>query len=648
MTFDKKLRNVIDEIPVPEELMPENIEAMLRAVAPVQERNTESAEADRKITVSGRRQNRAVIMRTLTAAAACAALAGGLAAIHDKSENPGNIESEIEYEAVQVQTYDELYNIYTGIYMNSSGTSSAQNGDGIEIITDETAITGVTEPVVSETEPPITEAAPPQETEIFAEEPDEAAASDFSDADIVKSDENSVYYIRAGKLCVVNKADMTVAAEIDTVSSPFEMYVRGSSLILIGAEKASADTSVNENNVVAEIFDISSGMPERSAVYKQNGVYSSVRVDEDGVIYIVTGYSDYRETPLDENADLESYVPGYYINGEKKYVAAEDISIPKGANNTDYTVVSRMNCGDPSSLTVKAVLGSSLDAHCSESTLYVTGSCTRDNKEYTTVTSFNISGSRLECNGSAVLEGTLVSRHSMVEYGGLFRIATISYDSNSMIVTNIFTLDSRLQEISSAKNLLPGVMTGLVKFTDNTATIYAKGRTEPELVIDLSQSAPVENTESDEFFAAYVNKIGDQLVGITARENADGVNSLVLELYSGADGRKTAEIEFGDIPCVGSPALTDKKAMLIDEEHGIVGVPVSGISEFGTISRYYVFSVGEGNITEKGVIEFNDITDGYSFERAVVSDDVLIIVGSGRIASVLLEDMTVIETVDFK
>lgn len=103
-------------------------------------------------------------MRTIAAAAACIALAGGFAAVRQQTAKPVDIESEINYEAVQVQSYDELYSIYTGIYLNSeanSETAAAENGDGVEIITDDTAITDV--PAATETNPAITE-APAEDT----------------------------------------------------------------------------------------------------------------------------------------------------------------------------------------------------------------------------------------------------------------------------------------------------------------------------------------------------------------------------------------------------------------------------------------------------------------------------------------------------
>ena len=48
----------------------------------------------------------------------------------------------------------------------------------------------------------------------------------------------------------------------------------------------------------------------------------------DGILYLVTNYSNYSAKPLEKEADLDSYVPAYYIDDVKYYVKAEDNIIP--------------------------------------------------------------------------------------------------------------------------------------------------------------------------------------------------------------------------------------------------------------------------------------------------------------------------------
>lgn len=652
MNFDKKLKLAVEDIEVPEELSPANIEAMLRAMAPVQN-NTETEDAAQnertKITAS-KQTNRVIMMRTVAAAAACVALAGGFMALYEQNSSPAPIESEIDYKAVQVQSYDELYNIYTGIYLNGSDKASgAENGDGVEIITDETAITEMTETAVVVTEPVVTEAVQPAQTEITGAPAHETVRSDFSDADIVKSDDSSIYYICGRTLYAVSKDDMAVTAVIKNENSPFELHIRGNSLILVSDEIAS--DSSDSDNIVVDIFDTSSGSPEHIKKYKQNGRYSSARVDENGVLYLVTEYSDYRNDPLSENAELDSYVPAYYVDGVKNYVAAEDISVPQGANNTDYTIISSIKCSEPVNISVKAVLGSSSNSYFSENTLYVAGTGIKDNKEYTAITSFDVSENSLEYKAGTVVNGELISSSSMAETDGVFRIACRSYDENGMIITDIYSLDSSLETVSAADHLLAGVIVGSVKFEENYASLIDRTSGEIALVVDLSQSTPVDSESADRFFASYVNRFSEnRMVGISAEKNENGVyTSLKLDMYDSESGQSLDEISFAELTGADSPALSNRKALMVDEATNTIGIPVSSITEFGVKNQYYVFSYSdEFGFVQKGVIEYNDINDDYKFERAVINDGKLIIIGSGRIVSVQLSDMTVTDMFDFE
>ena len=232
----------------------------------------------------------------------------------------------------------------------------------------------------------------------------------------------------------------------------------------------------------------------------------------------------------------------------------------------------------------------------------------------------------------------------MCESEGGFRIACRAYNENGMITTNIYTLDSTLAAVSEAKGLLPGVIAGSVKFDGGYASIFENGSTEPALIIDLTQSSPVGEETAAGLMAAYVNCYGDDLmVGISTVPEG----GFRLELYSSDEGVKLSEICFAQEEEAKSPALTDKKAMLTDAENGIIGIPVSSVTEFGIKNQYFVFGCDRDGFTEKGVFEYNDLDDSYRFDRAVVTDGVLYIIGSGRMVSVSLEDMTVIDAFDF-
>ena len=97
-----------------------------------------------------------------------------------------------------------------------------------------------------------------------------------------------------------------------------------------------------------------------------------------------------------------------------------------------------------------------------------------------------------------------------------------------------------------------------------------------------------------------------------------------------------------------SKALTDRRAVLIDSEAGIIGVPVYSHNEFGTKNHYYVYSFDDtAGFVQKGVIEYTDIDDSMIFERGKIIGDNLYVISSGRVISARLSDLKIIETFEY-
>lgn len=663
MSFDNKLSAMLEDIEIPEELSPENIEAMLMRVNP---QTAEHTVKERNITAK-RSSNRIVIMRTIAAAAACVALAAGFWAFTDNTDTaPIELEDEIEYEAVKsVETYDELYNIYTGIYLRNSENNTAQNGDGVEIGTSETAITQAGTQTPQLTEPPVVSSVPaetittaPAETEISAIQTGEefvtgGETADLSGADIITNAGDCIYYISSDTLYTVSRLDMTILSSIELSHSPTDMYCQNGSLVILSGEVVSDnDSQQSVHNVIVDIYDIAvdtTGIPEHIKTYKQNGMLTSVRMSESGTLYLVTVYADYRTAPLNENSPLESFVPGYYIDSDKYYVAPSDIIVPANANSTDYTVVSSISCENPDSISVKAVLGSSVNAYAAEDMLYIAGVGVKDGIEYTIITSFEMSENGLSYTASGSVEGSLIGKRSMGEANGLLCVATSS-SSDGVKTTSVYVLDKYLTSVKSAGQLLPGVTVASVSCDNNFISLYSDSDPEPALVIDLSQNELTQSSEAVGYHAPYVNRFSDsRMVGITSVSDSDGTSILLmLEMYDSYSGEKLSEIAFAEYTDVTSPALTDKKAMLIDEESRVIGIPVTSVNEFAVKNQYYFFTYDDSaGFVQSGVIEFNDLDFSFAFERAMVEDGIAYLFGSGRAVSVRLSDMTVLQTFEF-
>ena len=672
MTFEERLNELIDEVEVPDELSPENIALMLKAKTTQSKMETEHINI--KSVPSVHAQRLRIIKMTAASVAACAVIGTGLIAYNSHNESDiGTIDETIEYNAISPNDYDDLYSIYTGIYFSAdpeqedkdNAPESDRNDENVPAISD------------APTEPEDTL------SELSAYDFQGAAKGLANDADIVKFDGTNLYCISGGKLYIVSLDTMEIVSVIENkLSPPVELYIDGDRLILVskeneeiqivegssssseittsdsvvpaaGSDTLSADEknadpnrteSVSRANVAVDIYDLKDNSnPKLTTSYKQNGKYTSSKL-VDGVLYLVSDHSDYRTAPLSDGASLDSFVPAYSLNGNRQFVAPEDIMVPANANSTDYTVVSAIGCNsDAPEVTVKAVLGTSKNVYCSADTLYTVGvGKSSSGVDYSIITSFDLSkGTGITYKASSSVAGKVISKYSMNEYNGNFRIATETSDENGTS-TSVYVLDSELKVINSAGALLAGQTVSAVRFEDTFASLFTNDDT-PALVLDLASDPPVQS-QSLANTSAYLYGYSDtKLCGIDKKTDGNG---LTLTMYDADNGLMLNSIDFAeDIGEVNSKALTDRRAVLIDS--GMVGVPVYSYSEFGVNNLYYVFSYDdEAGFTLKGKIEYVELDDSAVFERAAVNGDMLYIFSEKKVVSVRLGDFKVTGSAD--
>lgn len=674
MKFEERLTELMNEVDVPDELSPQNIALMLK------EKSSQSKmEAEHRYTKSApsiSAQRRSIVMRTAVATAACAVFAVGMWAYNESMADQQQLEAPAEYEAVSPESYDDFYNIYTGITLEQNGTAD----DNSDRTIDETT-------------------AQPDEGGDAAFSDIEYNGKTISEADVVKSDENYIYCLKDGILYIISKETMEVVSEIESdVNPPVEVYIEGDKVIIVSSEteevheftSSEADNSQNvsdvpaddtaiaqaaevnsdgtseavsdirsdteggadgesaipaavKKNVVVDVYSVERPEnPVHMAAYKQNGSYTSSEI-VDGMLYMVSAYSDYRVKPLDTQADLDSFVPAYYFNGEKYFVEAADIIVPSYANSTDYTVVSAINVGsDDIKPTVKAVLGSNKNVYCSADTLYIAG-VGRKEKEYTIISSFALSDSGISYRASGSIEGAVFGQ-SMHEHNGLFRIATKITDETGGTSISVYVLDPALTVVNGAGKLLPGGTATAVRFEENYARIINENN-ESTVVVDLNSNPPT-LVQSLLGSSAYLYSYSEELL-LGVGKSEDG--GLTLTMYSAENGLAVNGIIFGnDGTEKSSAALTDKEAVLIDRESGIIGVPAYSHNEFGTQNSYYVFTYDEAaGFVQKGVIEYVDVDDSMIFLRGSTSGDTLYIMSLGRVISARLDDMKIIDYFEY-
>lgn len=668
MRFEEKLNELINQEEVPDELLPKNIARMLKAQSEQPKMITEHRKMKNAPNASA--QRRTIIMRTAAAAAACAVFAAGMLAYNGNRDN--ELDEQIIYEAVSPDSYDELYKIYTGIPLNGDGGGNAEYRDGDNVQTVE---------------------------DFSAYNISDSSGEKITAPDIVKSDENYMYCLKGNTLYIISLTTMDVISEIQSkLDSPIEIYVSGDKIILISGEteeiqivnngdnenaeipaaapdvpangadtqqsaygnsdtdtaavpneKTSAANSngngesailASRTNTIVDIYSVSdAAAPLHIESYKQNGSYTASKL-VNGTLYTVTDYSDYRVKPLGSQADLDSFVPAYYIDGEKFFLKAADITVPTSASSTNYTVISAVDVNS-GSIQVRAVLGSGGNAYCSEDTVYTSGSWKED-KEYSVISAFDISDGSISYRTSGAVEGIVLDRQSMNEYDGKFRIASEITDENGVKSVSVYVMDETMTVISSAGQLAAGENVDSVRFEENYARLFRNGEKQALAVLDLASNPPTMNRLpvcSPTFLYSYGEGL---LLGVGETDGTVG-----LSMYSKENGLLLNETAVSDGEAY-SAALSDRHSVLADEVTGTIGIPIYSYNEFGTQNSYYVYSYDEAaGFVRKGVIEYIDIDDSMIFKRGEIIGDTLYVIGEGRIISARLSDIKVIGSYEY-
>lgn len=699
MKFEEKLNELISEAEVPDELSPQNIAKMLKAqnARSKMESEHKSVKSGPNITVLRRN----IIMRTAAAAAACAVFVFGMTAYDRNRIDQEKLDDQIKYEGVKppvsYEEYGDFYNVYTGIDLNGSNSSA----DGDKPIDDPSAETSIPDG----TDEPIaySQKAPDEgfsELSSYDLADKEKYGENVSEADVIKTDGEYVYCLKGSTLTVISLETMEIVSTVESsLDPPIEIHKDGDKVFLISSdteeiriinsstENAVAESSKAENfsnasdvpandaalsnsasgnsdmetfpkdetdtpalktanriNTSVDVYDVSNAAdPVHTASYKQNGSYIASWL-VDGTLYMVTDYADYRIKPLDAQTDLDSFVPAYYINGEKFYLAANDIIVPSNAVSTDYIVAAALTPDSGGiSACVKAVLGGGRNVYCSPETLYIASAQKRESGEYSIISSFGLSRDGISYLAGGMVDGRILGGKSMNEYGGKLRAAAKITDENGIPSTAVYVLDRSMTVENSAGQILRGESTDRVKFEKNYARLFRKNSKTAAAVIDLSSNPPTfAQTAMDG--AVYLYKYGgDKLLGIGASEEG----GVTLSMFGSESGLTLGSVNFANGETF-SKALTDRRAVLFDSDAGIIGVPVYSHNEFGTKNQYYVYGFDDtAGFVQKGVIEYTDIDDSMIFQRGEIIGENLYVFGSGRIVSARLSDLKIIQTYEF-
>ncbi len=520
-----------------------------------------------------------------------------------------------------------------------------------------------------EREPLFGNQAPAMEESAAAED----SAKDFSntneqveginEADIVKTDGTFIYVATRDSIKIYKANDgkpvLTdeMEVQIDKATGEYvefsELYIDNGKLVVLGRKGTMGNwiRPMPEPIPTTEIM-VDSIMPYGGMEFVYLGVYDintegkmslvkelevegnllSSRKKEEHVYLVVNKYINYygpyTEEPIPVFMDT-------VIGSEHREIPVDSILYHPGRYSPNYLLVAAvdiMDKDDPAN--IEAYLGSGSEIYMSDNALYVAGN---DYNSFwgsvTNIARFSVEGTSIGYTGGGMVEGTLLNQFSMDEHEGNLRLATTSWNQDS--VNAVYVLDKNMNQIGAVENLAPGERIFSARFMGDMGYIVTFRQIDPLFVIDLSDPAkPVVTGELKvPGFSNYLHPLSqDVLLGIgqDIDEKTGRQQGIKLSLFDVSDSGMPKEIGNLILGDTGSYAevLHNHKALMLKQEDDLIAFDATLNSITGELTREAFNGLVVIRANAEGDLELikeisNEGIYGQNVKRPVYIDDVL-------------------------
>lgn len=519
------------------------------------------------------------------------------------------------------------------------------------------------------------------------------------EADTVKLNEDYIYMVSDQKVSIFDIRDpdnMVQAGDISFGSEryPVQLFLTEDYLVVLnqnyfyqGQPVLRSDEGYKwapyDGLAVASIYSLED--PENPKLVREvgaEGQLSSARMTDNTIYFISNLYS--RMWAFEENEEVE--LRPFNYDSEKgedpEAIDYDKITILPDTLEGGYTLISAISLEDlnESQLSTEGYLGSSEQFYMSTESIYLTTTVyseegadsdeTTDSMFWnsgvrdTDVYKFDFEGTDVELVGSHRLEGYLLNQFSMDEYDNHFRVVTTEGDSwneSKPSENHLFILDDEMNRVGELKGLAKTERIYSARFMGDKAYMVTFKETDPLFVFDLSD--PTNPAVLGELkipgFSNYLHPIDEtHLLGIGyetemvtfpgSKEPSLVTGAMKMSLFDVSDFSNPKEQDVEIIGGYGSysPAQYDHKALMIHQEKGYYGFPVTlysgkaggNVTYEGDGANIYQVSPEQG-ITQVASL-MNDKVEGqqyeewnYAIQRLVYVDDTLFTLANRRISS---------------
>lgn len=634
------LKEQMDDIEVPESLMPEQMEKKLLELHPPKE-----VKKKKKIYYYG-----GIVAACLVLAAGVYTI-GNYSRINEMPEGAGPEKESIEEGSTAEQkeeilpektiptaeNYEEIFT-YLEAEMEESGKDKeagvfafVENLFEGGAVTEDSAesAAGVPDMAVEKSLTAETTEADYSTTNVRQEGVDEA--------DVVKTDGRYLYVLRNDnhKISIVdteNGLEETYCIDMDAEQLVQELYFLPAekkliviTLCSVYGEEIKGDSVYAGARMVWDpsitqviTYDVSDAKnPKEIGKVEQTGNYSSSRLS-DNHVYLFTSYCTGGDLNKDEP---ELYIPSV----DAKLLEAEDIYLPNTKNGSMYEVITSIDVNAPDKAKEsKAIFTNGGQLYVSNNHIYYyeTSWAYTNKKEETTIRKIAYDNGKLTALAQETIDGYINDSFSIDEYEGNLRVIVTVGDTNS-----VYVLDKDLEVIGKIEGLAEEERVYSARFMGETAYFVTFYETDPLFTVDFSnpKDPKIIGKLKIPGFSDYLHFYGeDKLLGIGMDVDEEtmvtsGVKLTMFDISDKTDVKEEATYIMENV--YSTDVSYDYKAALIDVPKNIICFPA--YTEGG--QNYYIFSYDKEN---GFVCELNEEINGSGMyvTRGVYIKDTLYVV----------------------
>ena len=484
------------------------------------------------------------------------------------------------------------------------------------------------------------------------------------EADIVKTDGKNIYTLCRSVVTItaIDNGSMEKLASIEQDAERYveDIYVQDDKLVLFGtlgrqvgnSEDSEAYDGYYENNTYVQVYDISDpSNPKEIGNMEQSGGYNTSRI-VDGYVYVLSQFH-----PYEDNVTARDlwYIPE--VQG--KSIEAENIYMPQEAEGNEYTIITAFSLDNPSEKTdSKAVFGYSDVCYVSENNIYITSNYYEDSDvSRTLIRKISYTDGKLVGVAQTKIKGMLNDSFSIDEYEGNLRLVTTIdeiYSNDDIMPLNetadktekavaenvkdavpgtnsLYVLNDKLEIIGSIHNLAKDETIYSARFMGDTGYFVTYRQVDPLFSVDLSdpENPKILGELKIPGFSEYLHPYGDGKllgIGMDVSEGGFTTEGVKLSMFNVTDpSNVTEENKYTIEESYGTDVGYNYKGVFVDVQKNLFGFVTY---HDGVTYQLYTYDEAEG---------FKEVMSrqlsGYEGSRGLYIGDVFYLVSGNMIES---------------